>query len=149
VLDQALLASDGERAACALPGEPPSWAYALWYRHPMIGRQFASFQPDAEDFDTRLAPARTFITVEEAEQAREAGLLAAGSEANCLVVYPDRVSEEPALPAAYARHKLVDMIGDLSLLSRPLVGRFFGFYTGHRHNHDLAHEIRRWCDTDP
>ncbi len=146
VVDQALLSSNEKRAVCALPGKPASYAYALWYRHPMIGRQFASFHPDNEDFDAMLAPARTFVTVEEAEQAREAGLLAAGSEENCIVVHQDHVSDEPELPVPYARHKLVDMIGDLYLLGRPLVGRFFGFYTGHQQNHDLAHELCKWCN---
>ncbi|MBD3292848.1 MAG: hypothetical protein GF393_08000 [Armatimonadia bacterium] len=146
VIDQKLLSSNEKRAVCALPGQPASFAYALWYRHPMIGRQFASFQTATQGFDTELAPARTFITVEEAEEAREAGLLAEGSEENAIIVYEDRLSEEPELPVAFARHKIVDMIGDLYLLGRPLIGRFFGFYTGHKQNHALAHEIREWCE---
>jgi UDP-3-O-acyl N-acetylglucosamine deacetylase len=146
MIDQKLLSSSEKRAVCALPGQPASFAYALWYRHPMIGRQFASFQTANQDFDTELAPARTFIPVEEAEEAREAGLLAEGSEENAIIVYEDRLSEEPELPVAFARHKIVDMIGDLYLLGRPLIGRFFGFYTGHKQNHALAHEIRRWCN---
>ncbi|MFW6156154.1 MAG: UDP-3-O-acyl-N-acetylglucosamine deacetylase [Armatimonadota bacterium] len=141
-----LLSSDGERAVCALPGGPTSYAYALRYHHRQIGREFASFKPDADDFDTDLAPARTFITIEEAEEAREAGLLAAGSEENCVVVYEDHVSAEPPVPQPYARHKLIDMIGDLYLLGRPLIGRFFGFYSGHAHNHGIAREIRQWCE---
>ena len=148
VIDQKLLSSNEKRAVCALPGQPASFAYALWYRHTMIGRQFASFQTATQDFDTELAAARTFITVEEAEEAREAGLLAEGSEENAIIVYEDRLSEEPELPVAFARHKIVDMIGDLYLLGQPLIGRFFGFYTGHKQNHDLAHEIRRWCEND-
>jgi UDP-3-O-acyl N-acetylglucosamine deacetylase len=146
VIDEKLLSSDEECAVSALPGSPTSFAYALWYRHPMIGRQFASFQTADGDFDEDLAPARTFITVEEAEQAREAGLLAAGSEENAIIIYEDHVSDEPDLPVAYARHKIVDMIGDLYLLGRPLVGRFFGFYTGHQQNHALAREIKKWCE---
>ena len=146
VIDQPLLSSDGERAVCALPGEPSSFTYALRHQHPLIGRQFASFQPASEDFDARLGPARTFITVEEAEQAKEAGLLAAGTEENSIVVYPDHLSEEPEYPDAFARHKLVDLIGDLYLIGRPLVGRFFAFYSGHKHNHQLADEIIKWCE---
>lgn len=148
VIDEKLLSSDEECAVSVLPGRPTSFAYALWYQHPMIGRQFASFQTATGDFDRELAPARTFITVEEAEAARAAGLLAEGSEENAILIYEDHVSDEPELPVAYARHKIVDMIGDLYLLGRPFVGRFFGFYTGHRQNHELAHEIRRWCEND-
>ena len=145
VIEQPLLSSDEERAVCALPGRPTSYAYALSYQHPMIGRQFASFHPDSDDFDAQLAAARTFITIEEAEQAQKAGLLAAGSEENCIVIYGDHYSAPPTLPDAFARHKIMDMIGDLYLLGRPLVGHFFGFYTGHQQNHGIAREILRWC----
>jgi len=129
---------DGESALCALPGEPCEFTYSLAYDHPLIGREFAQFRPDRDDFERDLAPARTFITFEEAEAARDAGLLASGGEENCLVVYADHLSEEPTLPAAFARHKLIDLIGDLYLLGRPVAGRIFGFYSGHRHNHELA-----------
>lgn len=145
VIDQELLSSNEECAVSVLPGQPTSFAYALWYRHPMIGRQFASFKTATGDFDSELAPARTFITVEEAEEARKAGLLAEGSEENAIIVYEDHLSDEPDLPVAFARHKIVDMIGDLYLLGRPIIGRFFGFYTGHQQNHALAHEICKWC----
>ena len=145
-IDQPLLTSDGERAICALPGEPTAYTYALRYDHPMIGRQFASFQTAGDDFDQELGAARTFITVEEAEQAKQAGLLAAGSEENSIVVYADHLSEKPALPNAFARHKLVDLIGDLYLIGRPLNGRIFAFYSGHAHNRELAQEIVKWCD---
>ncbi len=146
VIDQPLLAADDERAVCALPGEGAAFTYALRYEHPLIGRQFASFQPSREDFDSALGSARTFITIEEAEQAQRAGLLAAGSEENSIVVYPDRLSDDPELPDGFARHKLVDLLGDLYLLGRPVIGRFFAFYSGHDLNHRMAREITEWCD---
>ncbi|HUS81579.1 MAG TPA: UDP-3-O-acyl-N-acetylglucosamine deacetylase [Armatimonadota bacterium] len=140
VVTEPILVPDAAAALCALPGEA-ELTYALAYDHPMIGRELASFRPGTDDFATELAPARTFIMVQEAEAARAAGLLAAGSEENSVVVYPDHLSEEPALPQAFARHKLVDMIGDLFVLGRPVLGRVLGFYTGHRHNHELARRL--------
>ncbi len=133
-----ILICEGERALAALPGEPAEFAYSLDYEHPLIGREFARFRPESGAFEAELAPARTFITLEEAEAAREAGLLAAGTERNSVVIYRDHVSEPPAVPHAFARHKLVDLVGDLYLLGRPLTGRVFAFGTGHRHNHELA-----------
>lgn len=137
VLTEPAMVIDGERVLIALPGEP-EFAYWLAYDHPMIGREFAQFRPGRDDFDADLAPARTFITVEEADLARSRGMLAGGDEQNCVVVYPDHLSEEPALPQPFARHKLIDLIGDLYLLGRPIAGRVFGFLTGHRHNQELA-----------
>ncbi|MCD6360789.1 MAG: UDP-3-O-acyl-N-acetylglucosamine deacetylase [Armatimonadetes bacterium] len=136
-VSDAVLVSDEGMALCALPGEA-EFTYALAYDHPLIGSEVATFRPGLDDFAAELAPARTFITAEEAQAAQAAGLLAAGSEENSVVVYADHISEEPALPQPFARHKLVDLIGDLFLLGRPVVGRITAFYTGHRHNHELA-----------
>ena len=140
VVTEAALVCDEGAALCALPGEA-EFSYALDFDHPLIGSEVASFMPGRDDFAADLAPARTFITVEEAEGARAAGLLAAGGEENSVVVYPDHLSEEPALPQAFARHKLMDLIGDLFVLGRPIIGRVMGFYTGHRHNHELARRL--------
>ena len=140
-VEEPLLVADEAMALFAMPGEPAELAYVLKYDHPLIGSAFAAFCPDTGDFAAELAPARTFLTVEEAEAARAAGLLNAGGEENALVVYADHLSEEPALPNAFARHKLVDLLGDLYLLGRPVVGRIFAFYTGHKHNHALAHTL--------
>lgn len=140
VLTEAVLVGDDGAALCALPGEA-EFSYALAFDHPLIGSEVASFAPGRDDFAADLAPARTFITVEEAEGARAAGLLAAGGEDNSVVVYADRLSSRSALPQAFASHKLLDLIGDLFVLGRPIVGRVMGFYTGHRHNHDLARRL--------
>jgi len=142
VIAEPAMVIDGERVLIALPGEP-EFAYWLAYDHPLIGREFTQFRPGRDDFDAELAPARTFITVEEAEVARSMGLLNGGGEENCVVVYPDHLSEEPALPQPFARHKLIDLIGDLYLLGRPVLGRVFGFLTGHRHNQELAAMLAR------
>ena len=89
------------------------------------------------------SPKSAFIDpdVRQLQAARAAGLLNGGGEENALVVYADHLSEEPALPNAFARHKLVDLLGDLYLLGRPVLGRVFAFYTGHRHNYALAHSL--------
>jgi len=141
VVEEPVMVADEGMALFAAPGEPAEFAYALKYDHPLIGSGFASFCPDTGDFAAELAPARTFLTLEEAQAARAAGLLNGGGEENALVVYADHLSEEPALPNAFARHKLVDLLGDLYLLGRPVLGRVFAFYTGHRHNYALAHSL--------
>jgi len=141
VVAEPVLVAEQGAALFALPGEPAELTYAVAYDHPLIGSEFAGFRPGADDFAVELAPARTFITVEEAEAARAAGLLQGGGEENALVVYPDHLSEEPIVPQPFARHKLVDLLGDLYLLGRPVRGRIFAFHTGHRHHHALAHAL--------
>jgi len=130
----------------ALPAEEPCFGYVLDYAHPLIGRQFALYRPHSDNYVTELAPARTFATEEQARALLHAGDLKAGSEANAIVVYPDRLSAEPRLENEFARHKILDMLGDLWLLGRPLLAHVIGYRTGHTENHALA---RRILQTDP
>ncbi len=138
VVREPLHLGDETRFIAALPSERTEYAYLLHHPHQLIGLQFTSFRPAEDDFATELAPARTWGLAEELQQAQAAGLFKAGSEANALVVYDDYYSAPPTLPQEFARHKLVDLIGDLYLIGRPIVGTVFACRTGHTDNHQLA-----------
>ena len=131
---QPLMIEDGDRFITALPTERAEYCYALASDHPLIGYQWASYCPNSDDFGTEIAPARTFIEYERALAAQQAGQLKGGSERNALVSYPDRLSADPGLPQAFARHKLLDLLGDPYLLGRPVQARIIAARTGHRHN---------------
>ncbi len=141
VVSQRHRVSTDTKELSAFPWTPPTFTYHLHYDHPMIGSQSVTTGATPEIFASELAPARTFAPVEELDQAREAGLLPAGSEENCLVIYPDRYSAEPTLPEEFARHKIVDLLGDLYLLGRPIVGGVTGVLTGHADNRALLRHI--------
>ncbi len=126
---------------CAIPNDTTAYHYLYSSEHPLIGQQWASFVPATGDFARDLAPARTFITIEEAEAARQAGMLKGGSTQNAIVIYPDCLSETPALPQAFARHKLLDMMGDLYLLGRPIQAHIIGSRSGHHQNHQLVQRL--------
>lgn len=128
---------DADRFIEAIPAPTPCFAYELHYDHPLIGTQQASFCPGADDFATMLAPARTFALEHELRSMQEHGLLRAGGEDNCLVIYPDRLSAAPTLPDEFARHKVLDLLGDLYLLGRPVIATVRGHLTGHLHNRAL------------
>lgn len=123
----------------ALRGEPLAeafrFSYELVHPHPLIGTQTAVFAA-GEDFGTQLAPARTFATAEQLRATRGQEPNAA-VEALCLVVYDDHLSERPVLPQAFARHKLVDLLGDLYLCGRPVLGAVSACRTGHQENHEF------------
>ena len=138
VLPQAVIQGDVDHFLGAIPNETPACFYFFASNHPLIGCQWASYRLGQDDFAAELAPARTFITADQAQAARQAGMLAGGSEDNALVIYPDRLSATPALPQAFARHKLLDLVGDLYLLGRPVLAHIVGSRTGHRHNQELV-----------
>jgi len=93
----------------------------------------------AEYFATQIAPARTFNTLAQAESLRRAGLFQHLTFEDVLVIGPDGpVGTSERFEGEAARHKLLDMIGDLALVGRPIVGRIRGHRSGHALNHQLA-----------
>jgi len=141
VVTEPVIVQHGLAFILALPAEEVVLTYILDHPHPLIGRQWAEFRPGREDFAAALAPARTFVTEAEARSAQAQGLLRGGSEANAIVIYEDHLSAEPGLPAAFARHKLLDLSGDLYLLGRPLQAALTACQSGHRLNHELARAL--------
>jgi len=129
---------DGARLE-ARPAAAWSVSYELAHAHPLIGRCDASVC--WADYREGIAPARTFATVGEIEQLRRDGYIRGGSEENLLVVHDDRLSAPLRLPSEFARHKVLDLIGDLALLGRPGVASLRASRTGHWHNQALA---RAW-----
>jgi UDP-3-O-[3-hydroxymyristoyl] N-acetylglucosamine deacetylase len=128
----------------AEPSTVPRFCYELRYDHPMIGRQEAEFTVSQASFGAELAAARTFAPAEELQQSIDAGILKGGSEENCLVIYADHYSAPPNLPDAFARHKIMDMLGDLYLLGRPVWGAISGHRTGHSHNRRLLRSLEAY-----
>ncbi|NUQ01818.1 MAG: UDP-3-O-acyl-N-acetylglucosamine deacetylase [Armatimonadetes bacterium] len=121
----------------ALPAAEWSVDYSFEHAHPLIAWDHAHFSSLA-DYATAIAPARTFITAEEVTALQAQGLLQGGSEENARVVYPDRFSAPARVAHECAAHKVLDLIGDLALLGRPLQARLVAWRTGHHDNHALA-----------
>lgn len=149
--DRALLGlpcGDSETASVGVREAPRAcYSYTLAHPHPLIGKQFAQFC-SSEDFGSTVAPARTFATAEQlrATRGQEPGPQV---EALCVVVYDDRLSEQSALSQPFARHKLLDLIGDLFLCGRPIQGAITAVKTGHRDNHEfLARLLRQTTGAD-
>ena len=131
-----------------LPPTSNGWCeitYHLDHPHPLIGRQQVTLAlpSEAEEiFARELAPARTFILEQEAVALQETGWLSGGSEENAIIIYDDHYSAAPKLEQEFARHKILDLLGDLYLLNRRVVGRIIAQRTGHAHNHQLARKLR-------
>ena len=123
--------------------------YCLDYDFPYLRNQKAGFVISSGTFEKEIAPARTFCTSDEARELKQRGFGLGGSPENNIVVSPDgghikslRFTDE------FARHKILDMIGDLSLLGFPVLGRVIGIRSGHALNRELVQAIRKQRESD-
>lgn len=121
------------------------------------------------DFEEEIASCRTFVFVREIEQLRKVGLIKGGNLDNAIVIYEKKLSQKEldeiadelgvphhnadelgylnhrklAFPNEPARHKLLDIIGDISLIGKPIKGRLIAHKPGHKINNQLARMIRK------
>jgi len=145
VVREPITVRDGEATLAIFPSASSNLelVYMLDYgEHSPIARQTHAFSLAADAFSTEIAPARTFSTAAEARAARDMGLFSHLSPRDMLVIDSTgpidntlRFANEPA------RHKLLDLLGDISLVGRPLLGRLVAYRSGHTLNHRLAREI--------
>jgi len=117
-------------------------SYTLDYDHPDLKAQFFSVHVDPEIFEREIALCRTFCLESEAEELRKMGLGKGANYKNTLVIGPKGVKGNKVhFENEFARHKILDFIGDLYLLGMPIRGHAFAVKSGHRLNLILLQEI--------
>lgn len=128
----------------ALPDEKFRISFTIEYNHPLISSQFASFEVTPEIFKQEISAARTYCFDYEIEMLKKKGLAKGGSLDNALVIGEKEIhNKEKTLryPNEFVRHKILDLIGDLYLLGRPLKTHIIAIRSGHGHNIAFAKEI--------
>lgn len=107
------------------------------YENPLIGDMTYSFDVTQNGFSKEIAPARTFALRNEVDELQRAGYGTGGDLSNCIVVGEDRIENEEGLRFAdeFVRHKILDAIGDLSLVGGFLLGRYRVRRAGHKINY--------------
>ena len=151
-----------------LPDEQFSITAMISFDSQFINSQFATLD-NMEDFADEIANARTFVFVREIEPLLKAGLIKGGDLDNAIVIYERQISQESldqladhmhvehkdATKLGYlndqplvwqnepARHKLLDIIGDMALIGRPIKGRIIATRPGHTINNKFARQMRR------
>lgn len=137
---------DGDAFAAALPAPHTRFTYGIDFDYEEIGNQWHSWNPSLESFNTNIAPARTFGFAEQIEQLQKAGLIQGGSLDNALVCGdsgwinpPLRFTNEPA------RHKLLDLVGDISLLGHFPTAHLIAYKASHKLHVRLAKKIHEQC----
>lgn len=123
-------------------------SYDLDYGHDTpIGKQTYRVTITPESFEANIAPARTFVLESEAEQLREAGLGEHLNYEDILVIGKNGpINNRFRFPDECVRHKILDLVGDLCLFGRPIVGRVLARKSGHALNHQLVSALRAQCE---
>ncbi|MSR74709.1 MAG: UDP-3-O-[3-hydroxymyristoyl] N-acetylglucosamine deacetylase [Planctomycetes bacterium] len=143
-LDQPVAVQDGEASIAAYPAaEGLNLSYTLHYPGVVgLGTQCVALALKEETFLSEVAPARTFCLEAEAKALQEMGLGKGANTRNTLVLGPDGVKENTLrFPDEPARHKLLDLLGDLALLGCDLQGRVVATRSGHSENQDLVKKL--------
>jgi UDP-3-O-[3-hydroxymyristoyl] N-acetylglucosamine deacetylase len=147
-LHQPFAVQDGDAFVVALPAATTSLSYGIEFDQlPAIGRQWHTIP--LSEFIPEIAPARTFGFANQIEQLRARGLIKGGSLENALVCGPQgwlnpplRFANEPV------RHKLLDLVGDLSLLGVLPQAHFLAYKASHRLHTQLAAQLAQHCRLD-
>lgn len=134
---------EGDAFVAALPSPDTRFTYGIDFDLPAIGNQWHSWSPTGHDsFVETVAPARTFGLAHQIEYLRSQGLIKGGSLENALVCSaegwlnpPLRFANEPA------RHKLLDLVGDLSLLGTIPRAHFLAYKASHALHSQLARSL--------
>ncbi len=142
-IDAPFFWSSGDIFLIALPSDELRLSYTLHCPHvPMIGTQFTSFIIEQESFAREIAPCRTFSIYEEIAPLIKEGGLKGGSIDNAIVIKEGKLLNSDGLrfPNEMARHKILDLLGDLSLIP-PFIAHVIGIRSGHSSNYAFAKEL--------
>jgi len=147
VIKKPISISAGDATIYALPYADGGLniTYDLDYSGTAIGRQIYSYRLTPESFETNMAPARSFLLEGEARQFQARGIGTHIGPKDILVIDSDGpIKNTYRFPNECVRHKIVDLIGDLTLVGRPIVGRIVAYKSGHALNQQL---VRRLYET--
>ncbi len=133
---------EGNKFIAVYPSDNYSVSYSINFPHPLIGQE--TFEVDLSDgtYLREIAPARTFGFLHEADAMRQQGLIRGASAENVIVLSRDGVMNPPLRFAdEFVRHKVLDLIGDLALLGKQVLGTVVADRAGHAMHTALVSRI--------
>jgi UDP-3-O-[3-hydroxymyristoyl] N-acetylglucosamine deacetylase len=135
---------EGNKFISIHPSENYSVSYSIDFPHPLIGKETFTVSLSDGAYLDQIAPARTFGFLHEAEAMRRQGLIRGASESNAVVLTRDGVLNPPLrFRDEFVRHKVLDLIGDLALLGRQVLGTVIADRAGHAMHTALVSRIMR------
>lgn len=134
---------EGEKRVTLIPSRFFRISFDIAFDHPSIALQNYSFKCSAQQFRKEIAPARTFGFLHEVEYLKANGLARGGSLDNAIVIGEEGILNPEGLRFSdeFVRHKILDSIGDFSLVGFPILGHIKAFKAGHDINHKMVEKI--------
>ena len=135
---------DGDKFIGVYPGERYAVSYAIDFPHPLIGREQFQVELSNGNYVKHIAAARTFGFLEQQRAMLNQGLIRGASRENCVVLTREGVDNPPLRFAdEFVRHKVLDLIGDLALFGKHILGYVKADRAGHAMHTALVSRILR------
>jgi len=140
---QAITVEAGKRSLRIVPSDRLKVIYTMCFDHPILGEQTSAMDVVRERYIRDVAPCRTYGFLRDVEMLRRMGLAKGGSLENAIIVTDDGILNGPLrFSDELVRHKILDLIGDLFLLGKPLVGTIIAHGAGHQMHVQLVRRIQ-------
>lgn len=135
---------EGDKFIAVYPSETYSVSYSINFPHPLIGHETFSVELSDGKYLREIAPARTFGSRQDETVLRQMGLIRGASGENCIVLNRDGIENPPLrYQDEFVRHKVLDLIGDLALLGKRILGSVTADRAGHAMHTALVSRILR------
>jgi UDP-3-O-[3-hydroxymyristoyl] N-acetylglucosamine deacetylase len=142
-IEKPIVVSEGDRVIQVNPSDHFSITYTMRFGHPLLSEQVFSYCDDEVRFIHEISRARTYGFLKDVERLRSSGLIKGGSLQNAVVIGEHGVINEEGLryPDELVRHKVLDLMGDLTLLGRPVMGELTVHQAGHALHTEMVSAI--------
>jgi len=150
VIEREVSVSEGDGFAMLRPSPEFKISYKIDFKHRLIGQQPLTITFSEMSYEQEICAARTFGFLKDVEYLQAKGLALGGSLKNAIVLDDHKILNKDGLrfPDEFVKHKVLDAIGDLSLVGMPIIGHFVAYKSGHRLNNLLIRELfahpERW-----
>jgi UDP-3-O-[3-hydroxymyristoyl] N-acetylglucosamine deacetylase len=135
---------EGNKFISVYPADSYSVSYSINFPHPLIGKETFQVELSNGSYLRKIAAARTFGAREDEKKMRNMGLIRGASRENCIVLTRDGLENGPLrFSDEFVRHKVLDLVGDLALLGKPILGRIVADRAGHSMHTALVSRILR------
>jgi len=135
---------EGNKFISVYPADSYSVSYSINFPHPLIGKETFQVELSNGSYLHKIAAARTFGSREDEKTMRNMGLIRGASAENCIVLTRDGLENGPLrFPDEFVRHKVLDLVGDLALLGKPILGKIVADRAGHAMHTALVSRILR------